>query len=122
MAEKSKKKLPISIFEIVVYSITCLLALWALVYIALGISCLFLNYKSDLIAANAKLNLGFLYEGLIILGCAALVTVVVLLISTKGADREYEKQQRRAAARSARRFGNSEEAPVVDAEVSEIKE
>ena len=118
MAEKKQRKLPLSIFELVAYSITCLLGLWGLVYISLGIACVFVNYKSALVEANASLNLGFLYEGIIILASATVATVVVLLISAKSADRVYEKTQRRAAARAAHRFG-SEEAPVVEAEVSE---
>lgn len=117
MAE-TKKKLPVSIFEIIAYSITGLLGLWGLVYIALGVACVFVNYKDALVEANAKLNLGFLIEGVIILAVATVVTVVVLLIHAKTTDREFEKVQRRAAARANRRFGNSEEV-VVDAEVSE---
>ena len=93
-----KKKLPLSIFEIVAYSILALLALWGLVYIALGFSCDFISVKSDLYKANANLGtLGFLYQGLIILAVSAVVAVVVLLIHAKTSDREYEKNQRRAA-------------------------
>ena len=119
MAE-TKKKLPLTIFEIVAYSILGLLAVWGLVYICLGISCVFIKYDSELVKANAKLNLGFLIEGIIILAVAAAAAVVVLLLNAKTADREYEKVQRRAAARANRKFGSSD-APVVDAEVSEVK-
>ena len=118
MAEKKTKKLSLSIFEIVAYSVLGLLAIWGLVYICLGISCVFVRYDSGLVKTNATLNLGFLNEGIIILAVAAADAVVVLLLTAKTADREYEKVQRRAAARANRRFGNSE-APVVDAEVSE---
>lgn len=119
MAE-AKKKLPLSIFEIVAYSVLLLLGLWGLIYIALGVACNFASYKGGLVYANNTLNLGFLYEGLIILGVSALAAVVVLLINAKSSDREFEKTQRRAAARAARRQGNvHQEEQVVDAEVSE---
>ena len=118
---ENKKKLPLSIFELVASSVLGLLALWGLTYIALGFACTFLKYDSALVKANNNLNLGFLYEGIIILASAAVAAVVVLLVNAKKADREYEKVQRRAAARANRRFGSAEEAPVVDAEVSEVK-
>ena len=92
-----KKKLPLSIFEIVAYSILALLALWGLVYIILGFTCEFISTKSDLYKANANFGtLGFLYQGFIILASSAVVAVIILLIHAKTSDREYEKQQRRA--------------------------
>lgn len=116
------KKLPLSVFEIVAYSILGLLGLWGLTYIVLGLACSFLPYDNALVEFNKNsLNLGFLVEGVIILSVAVVVAVVVLCINAKKTDREFEKVQRRAAARAARKFG-SEEAPVVDAEVSEKAE
>ena len=122
MAE-AKKKLPITIFELVAYIVLGLLALWGLVYIALGISCNFISYKSGLVYANGQLNLGFLYEGMIILAVSAVAASVVLLVNAKSSDREFEKEQRRAAARIARRTSGlaPQAETVVDAEVSEAK-
>ena len=110
-----KKKLPISIFELVAYSVLGLLGLWGLVYIALGVACEFVNYKSDLAVANDSLkettaNMGFLAQGFLIAGIALVVAVVILLIRAKNSDRDYEKAQRRAARLA------KESPKVVDAE------
>ncbi len=110
------KKFPLSIFEIVAYSLLLLMGLWALTYISLGIACEFIRYDTGVSAANAKLNLGFLWEGLIILGVTAVAAVTVLLINAKKSDRDFEKAQRRAA-----RLKKS--APeVVEAEVAPVEE
>ena len=126
MAEQKKAKWPlkISIFEFVVYIITGLLGIWGIVYMALGLAVSFARYDSALKAADLYLragtsNMGFLLQGILITSIALVVAVIVLLVAAKGADRDYEKAQRRAALRSARRFGKEE--TVVDAEVSEVK-
>ena len=115
------KKLPISIFELVVYSLAGLLGLWGLVYIALGISCEFISYKSALAEADAHLkattgNMGFLFQGFLVLGIAVVVAVVVLLIFAKRTDRDYEKAQRRLARLS------KDNNQVVDAEATPVEE
>ena len=97
-----KKKLPVSIVELVIYSLAGLLGIWGLVYIALGVSCVYIDYKSALYEADLHLKettgqLGFLLQGIIILASAVLVLVVTLLITAKKSDREFEKAQRRAA-------------------------
>lgn len=113
-----KKKLKVSVFEIVAYSILGLLALWGIVYLCLGFACNFVHYDSALLAQDKAFRaingLGFLEQGIIILVVAVIVFVVVLLTTSKKSDREYEKTQRRAARMSQRRAG------VVDAEVEEI--
>ena len=126
MAEQKKAKWPlkISIFEFVVYIITGLLGIWGIVYMVLGLAVSFARYDSALKAADLYLrtgtsNMGFLLQGILITSIALVVAVIVLLVAAKGADRDYEKAQRRAALRSARRFGKEE--IVVDAEVSETK-
>lgn len=111
-----KKKLSISIFEIISYSVLALLGLWGLVYIALGVSCEFIKYDTSVRVANDSLNLGFLYEGLIILGVAAIAAVVILLIFAKRSDRDFEKAQRRA---SRLKKNNPQ---VVEAEVAPVEE
>ena len=112
------KKLPLTIFEIVAYSILILMGLWALIYVALGIACEFIRYDTSVAEANAKLNLGFLWEGLIILGATAIAAVVVLLIHAKKTDRDFEKAQRRAA-RLNKKAPTQE---VVEAEVAPVEE
>ena len=111
-----KKKLPLSIFEIVAYTLLLLMGLWALTYIGLGIACEFIRYDTAVAEANEKLNLGFLWEGLIILGATAVAAVVVLLIHAKRSDRDFEKAQRRAQ----RLKKNTPE--VVEAEVAPVEE
>ena len=113
-----KKKLPLTIFEIVAYSILILMGLWALVYVALGIACEFIRYDTSVATANAKLNLGFLWEGLIILGVTAVAAVVVLLIHAKKTDRDFEKAQRRAARLNKKAPAQE----VVEAEVAPVEE
>ena len=111
-----KKKLPLSIFEIVAYSVLGLLGLWGLVYIALGVSCEFISYKSELYVTNQSFgDLGFLYQGFIIAGVALVVAVIVLLINAKQSDRDYEKAQRRAARLA------KDNNPVVDAEATPVE-
>ena len=119
----SKKKLPISIFEIVWYSLTGAVGVWGLVYVILGLIAQFypatnsnnpIKKASDVIAEN--FGLGFLYWGLIIIGIAVVLAVIVLCINAKTADREVEKATRRAA-----RLAAQVEAPapeVIDAEVA----
>lgn len=119
----SKKKLPVSIFEIVWYSLTGLVGIWGLVYIVLGLFAQFypatngnnpLKKASDVIESN--FGLGFLYWGLIILGIAVVLAVIVLCINAKTADREVEKASRRAARLAAQ--VETPETNVVDAEVA----
>ena len=112
-----KKKLPLSIFEIVAYSVLALLGLWGLTYIVLGVCCEFISYKSALYQTNQSFgSLGFLYQGFIIAGVALVVAVVILLIHAKQSDRDYEKAQRRAARLA------KDPSPVVDAEAKPVEE
>ena len=65
-------------------------------------------------------KMGFFEYGLIHVGVAWLFALVVLLIYSKKSDREFEKEQRRAALRaSARKSMGLEEDNVVEAEVTE---
>lgn len=129
MAEQKKNlkwPLKISIFEFVVYCLTGLMGIWGIVYMSLGLAVSFARYDSELKATDAYLkagtsNMGFLLQGILITVIALVVATIVLLVAAKRADKDFEKAQRRAALRSARRFGKEEAAPVVDAEVSETK-
>ena len=113
-----KKKLPLTVFEIIAYTILLLLGLWALTYISLGIACQFIRYDTAVRVANDKLNLGFLWEGLMILGATVVGAVTVLLINAKKSDRDFEKAQRRAQ----RLIKKNPTPEVVEAEVAPIEE
>ena len=123
MAEK-KKKLPISVFELVVYILAGLMALWGITYVVLGVvAANFASYKSSLYIVDAALKdntsgLGFLGQGLIVLAVAVVVAAFVLLSNAKKSDREYEKEQRRSAARNMRQAARKQ--AVVDAEAEPV--
>ena len=121
MAE-NKKLSRNDIIELVIYCLAGLLALWGLVYMCLGFAVNFISYKSDLVATNARIRagtngMGFLEQGIMILFIGVGVIGATLLIFAKSADRKFEKEQRRAAARFNRknRFSANEEV-VVDVE------
>ena len=121
MAENKKSKLPISIFELVIYCLCLLLGLWGLVYISLGVAVNFLPYDHAIVKYDASIasssTMGLLFQGLLILSCAVLPAVVVLLVFAKTADREYEKEQRRKQARMSRfKTTVSENETVVEVE------
>ena len=96
-----KKLKQLSLFEMIAYSFLILLGLWGVVYSILGMVCNFISVKSGLYEANVVLKntfgIGFLASGLIIMGVAVLLAVVILLINAKKSDRDYDKAQRRAA-------------------------
>lgn len=117
----AKKKLKVTPFELVMYILGALFVLWALTYIVLGLLCVThtVSYDSGLMAANNSLKangLGFLGQGLIILAVTVVVETIVLLVNAKQADREFEKEQRRAALRGVRK----ENTP--NPEADEVKE
>ncbi len=117
-----KKKLPISIVELVIYIVSALLAIWALTYIALGITVSFLRYDATLVFTDNSLKastsgLGFLFQGYIILASAVLLSVVTLLVTAKKSDRDFEKAQRRAARLA--KINNKPTEEVVDVEATE---
>ena len=128
MAEKKKSKLPITIFELVVYILAGLLGIWGIVYISLGISTNFVRFDSKLIEVDTGLKantngMGFLEQGILILVCAVLPIVVLLLVNAKTSDREFEKEQRRKQARFNRKNKNNEqEEIVVDVETTPVEE
>lgn len=93
-----KKKLPVSIFELVAYIVSGLLGLWGLTYMSLGIAVVYISGETDLAKADASFgDFGFLGQGIVILVVATLFAVIVLLVNAKKSDRDFEKAQRRAA-------------------------
>ena len=102
MAKAQRK---VSIFEIIWYSLTGGLGLWGLTFIILGVVARNLGENAGLSKANAKyasvMKLGFFEWGLILLVIGVVLATIVLLVNAKKADREVEKQQRRAARLAA---------------------
>ncbi len=128
--KKETKKLPLSIFEIVWYSLMAGLGLWGLTYIVLGLVAAYApipDADNKLVDGNNAIvkafGLGFFGWGLIILAIAAVGAVIALLLTSRKADREYEKSQRRAAIRaSARKVDSVDEAEIIKAQEEYKKE
>ena len=122
--ELAKKKKKISVKELVLYIITGTFAAWGLVYIVLGLLANLLPIKdannplkngSDVV--KQYFGLGFLGWGLILFGVFALIGVIVMVTFARDVDKDYEKEQRRAARLQRNKTTDAPE--VVDAEVSE---
>jgi len=120
MSSKSKRKIKIP--EIVIYCICGAFGVWGLTYIILGLCATFLplNSNAPLVIADNTIRelfgLGYLGWGLIIFSIFALVAVITLLVFAKDVDKDYEKNQRRAARLSRNKVSASEE-KVIDAPV-----
>lgn len=116
----AKKKLPISLFELVWYPICGAVILWGLVYFALGL----VNRFNDLSALDSfckgfksMFKLGIQYWGLIIIAIGAVAGVVVMLAFAKTYDRAADREQRRSARLSAL---NKKEEKVVSEQQPEV--
>lgn len=119
-------KLKISYFELVWYILCGLCVLGGLVDVLFGLLSQFLPLtKENNIFAQleegykAAFGLGFLSWGLILIAIGIIAAVIVLCACSTKYDRESEKATRRAARLN--RFKKDTEAPVIDAEVSEVK-
>ena len=116
MAAEKKLKLPISLFELIAYSLCALMAIWGIVYLVLAFAINFLPYDNELVKYNGYIisssKMGLLAQGFLILGLAVVVAVVILLSYAKIADREFEKKQRRNQVRKSRLKEESEETVV----------
>ena len=118
----NKKKLPVSIVELVWYPICVLVIIWGLTYVVLG---LINKYNNDL-TALAEFNTNFkklfglnlYFWGLIIIAIAVVAGVVVMLFFAKVYDRATEREQRRSARLSALKQNDK----VVDEQQPEIVE
>lgn len=109
----AKKKLQITIFEIVWYILCAVVCAWGLTYSVLGLVAKYADIGifekfDDKIKELFGLNLYF--WGLIIMALAASASVLVLLIYGKKFDRVSEREQRR----SARLGALKKESAVVD--------
>ena len=100
----NKKKLPVSIFELVWYPICALVILWGLTYVVLGLVTKYNNIRSldELEEGFKKLfGLGVYFWGLIIIAIGVVAGVAVMLIFAKTFDHASEKEQRRNARLNA---------------------
>ena len=114
----SKKKLKISVKELVLYCICGAFVLWGLIYIILGMFARFLPLTSEaplIVADNTIRNLfglGYLGWGLILFCSFAVIAAIVMTVFAKDVDKDYEKNQRRAARLNRNKVV---EAPVTEA-------
>ena len=117
----AKKKLPLSLFEIVWYTICALVIIWGLVYVVLSL----INKYNDLsnldkFAVSFKKNFGLTlyFWGLIIMAIGAVAGVAVMIISAKTFDKASDREQRRSARLNALK----KEDKVVDEQKPEVVE
>lgn len=118
MAAKKRSK----VVEYIVYGTFGALALWGLVYIVLGLLANSLPIpvsqnplKSGDDVIKSYFGLGFFGWGLILFSVFATLTALALVYFAKDVDKDYEKQQRRAARLKRNVEQPNEE--VVDAKV-----
>ena len=118
----AKKKLPLSIFEIVWYSICVLVMIWGLVYVILAL----IDGANDLTSlhkfmANFKKTFGLTmyFWGLIIFAIGVVAGVTVMIIYAKTFDKAADREQRRSARLSAL---NKKEDKVVAEQKPEVVE
>ena len=100
----NKKKLPVSIFELVWYPICALVILWGLTYVVLGLVTKYNNIRSlDEFEEGFKklFGLSVYFWGLIIIAIGVVAGVAVMLIFAKTFDHASEKEQRRNARLNA---------------------
>ena len=94
----NKKKLPVSIFELVWYPICALVIIWGLTYVVLGLVTKYNNINA-LTEFNAnftkQFGLGLYFWGLLIIVIGVVAGVAVMLIFAKTFDRATEREQRR---------------------------
>ena len=115
----AKKKLPLSIFEIVWYSICVLVMIWGLVYVILAL----IDGANDLtdlhkFMGNFKKTFGLdmYFWGLIIIAIGVVAGVTVMILFAKTFDKAADREQRRSARLSALK----KEEKVVDEQQPEL--
>ena len=115
----AKKKLPVSLFELVWYPICIAVMIWGLTYVVLGLVNHFNDFSSlNSFAADFKrlFKLDLYYWGLIIFAIAVVAGVVVALFFAKTYDRAADREQRRSARLNALK----QEEKVVDEQQPEF--
>lgn len=120
----SKKKLPVSIFELVWYPICALVILWGLTYVILGLVTKY-NNISALTEFNTnftkQFGLSLYFWGLIIVVIGVVAGVAVMLIFAKTFDHATEREQRRSARLNALKKDDEKVVAEQPAEVVEPK-
>ena len=117
----AKKKLPVSIFEIIWYIICALVIIWGLTYVSLAL----IDKYNDLdslhkFITNFKntFGLSLYFWGLIIIAIGVVAAVTVMVIFAKTYDRAADREQRRSARLNALK----KEDKVVDEQKPEVVE
>ena len=117
----SKKKLPISLVELVWYPICALVILWGITYVVLGLVTKY-NDISALTTFDANFKklfgLNLYFWGLLIIVIGVVAAVVVMLFYAKRFDRASEREQRRSARLNALK----KDEKVVDEQPAEVVE
>ena len=120
----SKKKLPVSIFELVWYPICALVILWGLTYVILGLVTKYNNINA-LTEFNTnftkQFGLSLYFWGLLIVVIGVVAGVAVMLIFAKTFDRATEREQRRSARLNALKKDDEKVVAEQPAEVVEPK-
>ena len=96
----AKKKLPLSLFEIIWYSICILVMIWGLVYVVLAL----IDGANDLTSLHKFMadfkktfGLSMYFWGLIICAIGVVAGVTVMIIYAKTFDKAADREQRRSA-------------------------
>ena len=127
----AKKKLPVSLFELIWYPICVAVILWGLTYVVLGL----VNQFNDFTTLGSfctdfknTFKLDIYFWGLIIIAIGVVAGVVVCLFFAKTFDKAADREQRRSARLNALKkeekvvdtqeetFTNNEVAPEGQAE------
>ena len=120
----NKKKLPVSIFELVWYPICALVIIWGLTYVVLGLVTKYNNINA-LTEFNAnftkQFGLGLYFWGLLIIVIGVVAGVAVMLIFAKTFDRATEREQRRSARLNALKKDDDKVVAEQPAEHAEAK-
>ena len=119
----AKKKLPLSLFEIIWYSICILVMIWGLVYVILAL----IDGANDLTSLHKFMadfkktfGLSMYFWGLIICAIGVVAGVTVMIIYAKTFDKAADREQRRSARLSG--IVKKEEKVVAEQEPEVVEE
>ena len=116
----AKKKLPVSLFELIWYPICVAVILWGVTYVVLGLVNKYNDFSSlkDFCGEfETTFKLSIYFWGLIIIAIAVVAAVVVMLFFAKTYDRVADREQRRSARLNALK---KQEEKVVDEQQPEF--
>ena len=121
----AKKKLPVSIFEIVWYIICALVIIWGLTYVALSL----IDKYNDLSSLHSfatsfkkTFGLSLYFWGLIIIAIAAVAATIVLVIYAKTFDKAADREQRRSARLNAIKKDQEQQKVVAEQQAEVVEE